>query len=411
MHTENAILHTESTTGEETTMGRAQAPWSGPVEKYIRKVVVNGRRVYRLQMGSAGKKGRSSQIFGEHELDRALAVKRVWVTGGVPAAGARRAAAAVEAAPATVEDGLDHYALVLREAGQDYYRVAQLVPMLARELPELLAKPIDLVSVDDFAAFRRVREQPRLKRTGQTAAIKPNTIRRDMGILRAMVKKARPGFEVPAECFPAAEERVRFLNPGEVVQVDTALEVDEGPTLRRLGQLMMENISRQHDWRLLRRPSVHLTEGRVEFPESKGTVRSLNALSARSRQLLKEQLASHDSEWVFVNPGTGLPYSRVHVSRVLRRALRAAGRHDFTAHDLKHHAASAFVAHGATDRELQAAGGWKTSGMLAKYAHVRSERLRELNERVSGGVTPSSPRPVAGGARRGPGASSAARRR
>jgi integrase len=390
-------------------MGRQRDEWHGQVEKYITKVLVRGRRTYRLQMGGVGKGNRRSRLFGEHELVKALALKQEWLAGGLPSASETTPP---EAAPATVEDGLDDYAKLLRAAGQDHYRVAQLVPMLVREMPELLAKPIDLVSVDDFAAFRRVREQPRLKRTGQTAAIKPNTIRRDMGILRAMVKKARPGFEVPAECFPAPEERVRFLNPGEVVQVDTALEVDETPTLRRLGQLMMDNITRQHDWRLLRRESVHLTEGRVEFPESKRTVRSLNALSARSLKLLREQLASHDSVWVFVNPGTGLPYSRVHVSRVLRRALRAAGRQDFTAHDLKHHAASSFVAHGATDRELQAAGGWKTSGMLAKYAHVRSERLRELNERVSGGVTPSSRRPVGGpSARAGLSSSSATRRR
>jgi integrase len=369
---------------------RRRQAWEGTVEKFIRKVVVRGRSVYRVQMGGMGRGNRRSRIC--ERLEEALQIKSEWIAGGVPIV---RDADPAAAPPAIVEDGLRHYVNALKKAGKDWYRVQQLVPMLAREMPELLAKPIDLVSLDDFTTFRILREQPRLKRNGEMMPIRPNTIRRDMGILRAMVKKAQPGFEVPDETFPAAEnDRVRFLSPDEEIQTEVTLEVDEHPTLMRLGRLMMLNITRQHDWRLLRRERVHLVERRIEFPASKGAVRDLTNLSDESVALLKSQLASHTSPWVFVNQGTGRPYSRVHVNRVLRRAIRASGRTDFTPHDLKHHVASSFTAQGATDRELQAAGGWKTTGMLRKYAHVRSQRLRELNQRVSGSVreSPSIPR-------------------
>ncbi len=38
----------------------------------------------------------------------------------------------------------------------------------------------------------------------------------------------------------------------------------------RLGRLMMLNITRQHDWRLLRRERVHLVERRIEFAREQG---------------------------------------------------------------------------------------------------------------------------------------------
>src|SRR3989442_5028633 len=174
--------------------------------------------------------------------------------------------------------------------------------MLAREMPELLAKPIDLVSLDDFATFRILREQPRLMRNGEVMRIRPTTIRRDMGILRAMVKKAQPGFEVPDETFPSAEnDRVRFLSPDEEIQTEVTLEVDEHPTLMRLGRLMMLNITRQHDWRLLRRQPVHLVQRRIEFPPSKGALRDLPNPSYENAAPVKAQLANHTSPSVFGN--------------------------------------------------------------------------------------------------------------
>ena len=117
--------------------------WKGAVEKYIRKVVVRGRRVYRVQMGGIGRGNRRSRIC--ERLEEALQIKSEWIAGGVPIV---RDADPAAAPPATVEDGLRHYVNALKKSGKDWYRTQQLVPMLAREMPELLAKPIDSVTVE-----------------------------------------------------------------------------------------------------------------------------------------------------------------------------------------------------------------------------------------------------------------------
>jgi Phage integrase family len=346
-------------------------------EKGIRKEFINGRYVYRVQLQRGHR--RASRICDS--LEQALAIKKEWLAGGLPDDSPPPA----DAPPATLEDGLRHYVLRLQaHPGKDVARARQLGPVLEREMPDLLRKPLALIDDDDFSAFVVQREHPRLKRNGQTEAIKPNTIIRDLRVLRAAVRLARPDFRLASTVFPAAEERVRFLDPSEEVLLDTALEVDAHATLARLGQLMLTIPSAQHDWRLLRRERVHLTERRIEFPVRKGTVRPVDNLTDQEVALLRAQLASHDSPWVFVNLGTGRPYSRVHLHRTLRRAIRAAGRDDdFTPHDLKHHASCSLVAAGATDRELQTLGGWRNPTMVTKYAHARNARLRALKEAAS----------------------------
>ena len=94
-------------------------------------------------MGGIGRGNRRSRICERRE--EALQIKSEWIAGGVPIV---RDADPAAAPPANVEDGLRHYVNALKKAGKDWYRAQQLVPMLAREMPELLAKPIDSAEHD-----------------------------------------------------------------------------------------------------------------------------------------------------------------------------------------------------------------------------------------------------------------------
>ena len=47
-------------------------------------------------------------------------------------------------------------------------------------------------------------------------------------------------------------------------------------------------------------------------------------LSESAAQILSLQLMRHRSDWVFPNRD-GSPYSRVHISRIFRKAVRVAG--------------------------------------------------------------------------------------
>ena len=103
-----------------------------------------------------------------------------------------------------------------------------------------------------------------------------------------------------------------------------------------------------------------------------------------TQKILRAQLERHEGKpWVFPNP-EGAPYSRIHVSRVFRKAARAAGLRDFHFHDLRHHGATMALNAGFTSPIVMALGGWKSEAMMRRYAAVTDPTLRAAAEAVSG---------------------------
>jgi integrase len=146
-------------------------------------------------------------------------------------------------------------------------------------------------------------------------------------------------------------------------------------------RLAAVTLMRQGELRGLRRDMVDLAQGVIFLPETKTGPRPV-ALGMEAAGLLRAQLARHGGPLVFPSPA-GRPYSRVHISRIWRRAIRGAGRRDFSFHDLRHHAAMRALADGASFPELQGLGGWKTPGMVNRYASVTADRVRELQDRIN----------------------------
>jgi integrase len=64
-------------------------------------------------------------------------------------------------------------------------------------------------------------------------------------------------------------------------------------------------------------------------------------------------------------------------------------------HDLRHSAASAIAAGGATDQTLQALLGWMSPKMIERYSHVRAEAKRRavavFDVATSGLESPQNP--------------------
>src|SRR5215475_3744206 len=125
--------------------------------------------------------------------------------------------------------------------------------------------------------------------------------------------------------------------------------------------------------------------GVVRLPRAKGGARVV-VLSDTSRKLLQGQLESHASEWVFPN-AKDQPYNRMYVSRVFRKAARAAGLRDFHFHDLRHHGATMALNAGFTAPIVMALGGWKSEKMMRRYAAVTDQTLRAAAEAVSGAAS------------------------
>ena len=151
---------------------------------------------------------------------------------------------------------------------------------------------------------------------------------------------------------------------------------------REIAKVAALTLMRQGEIRLLRREMVHLEQGVILLPRAKGGARPV-ILNEAARKILLGQLEAHDKAWVFPSP-EGVPYSRVHVSRVFRKAARAAGLKDFHFHDLRHHGATMALNAGFTAPIVMQLGGWKTEKMMRRYAAVTDTTLLAAAEAVSG---------------------------
>jgi integrase len=174
---------------------------------------------------------------------------------------------------------------------------------------------------------------------------------------------------------------VRWLRPEEEILVFDAMP----SPCREISQLAALTLMRLSEIRTLRRDQVRLEQGVLELPTTKTEPRYV-VLSAAAQKILRGQLEAHSKEWVFPNPD-GRPYSRIHVSRVFRKAARAAGLRDFHFHDLRHHGATMALNKGFTAPIVMALGGWKTEAMMRRYAAVTDQTLRAAAEAVSGSET------------------------
>lgn len=275
--------------------------------------------------------------------------------------------------PATVRSLFECYVADLEARGKSpdtVGRAVETAKAVERLMPGLLDLLVTQIGDAEIFAFRKARDQE---------GTKPSTINRDLRTIRAMLKKACPDSRFPAGAFfPEDETRVRWLRPEEEI---TVLEPMPSP-FREMAKLAALTLMRLSEIRLLRREYVHLAQGVVLLPQAKGGPGAVT-LSAAAQKILRQQLERRMSDWVFPNPA-GRPYDRSYVGRVFRRAARAAGRSDFTFHDLRHHGATMALNKGFSAPIVMALGRWKTERMMRRYAAVTDPTLRAAAEAVSG---------------------------
>jgi integrase len=286
-------------------------------------------------------------------------------------------------APATLRLLCDSYALDLDRRAKSPDSIARAKDTKKR-LEECFGKrmdePLTKFTEADVYGFREYRT---------TGGVKGGTINRDLRSLRAMLKKALPGFRFPAGVFFKEDEtRVRWLKPEDEVLVFASM----GSPFREMARLAALTLMRLSETRLLRRDQVDLFQGVITLPKSK-TGPGQVVLNAEARDLLQQQLDGHASEWVFPAPH-GRPYSRVHVGRIWRKASRAAGLTDFHFHDLRHDGATKALNAGYSAPIVMALGRWKTERMMQRYAVVTDKTLRQAAEAVAGNIGQSDRKPA-----------------
>jgi len=89
-----------------------------------------------------------------------------------------------------------------------------------------------------------------------------------------------------------------------------------------------------------------------------------------------------ESEFVFCNPDTGLPYTDI--KRAFTTARRKAGIVDFHFHDLRHTTATRLGDAGVDAIKLAAIMGWSDVRMAMRYTHPGTPGLRDAMENLAG---------------------------
>ena len=209
------------------------------------------------------------------------------------------------------------------------------------------------------------------------AKIKPGTINRDFRTIRAMLKKALPGFHfTPGLFLPENGTRVTWLRPEEEAVVCATMPAPFGDMARMAASTMM----RLTEIRTLRREQGDPGHGVVTLPRTKAGPRQV-ILSAEARGLLAKGIEATGGVYLFPNTD-GNHYSRSQVSRVWHKAAMAAGLSDF--HDLRHHGATMALNAGFSSSIVMSLGGWNSERVMRRYAAVTDRTLRAAAEAVSG---------------------------
>jgi integrase len=113
-------------------------------------------------------------------------------------------------------------------------------------------------------------------------------------------------------------------------------------------------------------------------------------LSAAAVIVLREQIGRHATH-VFSFRGKSI---RQVNNQAWRKALQRAGIASFRWHDLRHTWASWHAQAGTPMHVLQELGGWHSSEMVRRYAHLSSDHLAEYVDRMSGGLRVVSGHPA-----------------
>jgi integrase len=344
----------------------------------------SGEHRYRLQLGSRGKGNRRSKLFPQTSagLQAALALHEEWTTRGLPPTGAPPLSSRHDAV-ATVDDGLRHRVLDLEQRGKSGAVPERIRVFLRQHWTEGAALSLSSVTVAHIEEYRNRR----------LATCQPNTVIRELRDLRAMLKQAVPDLKVPVSIFPPENlTRVRMLTPDEYHRVFPYLAERFGVTFADLSELALLGVMRQADVRLLQRSHVRWAERLLLLPRTKGGPRAVRLRDEAVAILTRALARQPQHAYVFANPRTGEPYSRVHVSRCWHKAAKACGLQDFTFHDLRHHGPTDAVNRGASVPILQQMGGWKSPAMVSRYASVMNPALDHYLDQLRPPQPGDSPR-------------------
>lgn len=200
-----------------------------------------------------------------------------------------------------------------------------------------------------------------------------STVNRNLSLVRAILNRAI-GWEwldkaPKITMFKEPQGRTRFLTIAEVHRLLNELpeHVQDMVIFTLSCGLRYSNVLKL-EWTQVDLKASHVW---VAASNSKNGKALSIPLNAQALAILTKQIGKHPQR---VFTCDGMPIVRTN-GRPWRNALKRAGIIDFRWHDLRHTWASWAVQNGVTVFEVQHLGGWSSSRMVERYAHLSSAHL------------------------------------
>ena len=216
----------------------------------------------------------------------------------------------------------------------------------------------------------------------KAAEASPSTANRHMALVRAVIRRACEVWEwidrVPkAPMLSVDSRRTRWISRQEASKLLAELPDHLAAMMRftLATGLRQRNVSR------LAWADVDMERACAwVHPDQSKTGNAIAVpLNANAMAVLEARKGVH-SEYVFTYQGQ--PVTQVN-TRAWRKAVARAGLEDFRWHDLRHTWASWHAQAGTPFNVLQEMGGWKSSEMVRRYAHLSSAHLLDHAARVN----------------------------
>jgi integrase len=219
-------------------------------------------------------------------------------------------------------------------------------------------------------------------RTAKLKEVSKPTVNRYLALIRSILIRARDEWEwiekVPKiRLYKETNDRERALT-----NVEAKLLLNELPEHQRetvlfaLATGLRQSNVVKLEWL---RVNFELRHAWVKASHSKNGKPIAIPLNDIAIEILQRQIGKHATS-VFTYKG--MPFKAAN-TKAWRLALKRAGIENFRWHDLRHTWATWQRQAGTPTHELQRLGGWKTSAMVERYAHLAPDQLAHAASRLN----------------------------
>lgn len=227
---------------------------------------------------------------------------------------------------------------------------------------------------DRFLASIRGKDIADFMREREAEGVKPNTIRLDLALLSKLFEICRKDWGMENLMNPVKNVnkpkigpgRNRRLRHGEEEKLIEAADQNFRPVIL----FALETAMRREEIATLTWDNVNLRARSAYLPRTKNGEERTVPLSPNALDIL-DSLPRNIGGSVF-------GFRKDEITEHMIRTVKRAGLQDLRFHDLRHEATSRFFEHTDLDvMEIRAITGHKTLQMLARYTHLRTNRLAD----------------------------------